>query len=114
MIEVPTTNFDSPAPSPIHLRDLPLLFRRRLVRPDVALLHVSPPDAHGFCTLGTSVDWARGAAEHAQDTGTGGVGGWGLGRWKTWVKYRENDDEHVEHGGFLVGLSRRMSKRGCF
>jgi acyl-CoA hydrolase len=54
--------------SPIHLRDLPLLFRRRLVCPDVALLHVSPPDAHGFCTLGTSVDWARGAAEHAKDT----------------------------------------------
>lgn len=51
---------------PIHLRDLPLLFRRRLVCPDVALLHVSPPDAHGFCTLGTSVDWARGAAEHAK------------------------------------------------
>ena len=53
-------------PSPIHLRDLPLLFRRRLVVPDVALLHVSVPDAHGFCTLGTSVDWARGAAEHAK------------------------------------------------
>eukprot|EP00913_Durusdinium_trenchii_P012985 g12191.t2 len=51
---------------PIHLRDLPYLFRRRVVRPDVALLHCSPPDAHGFCTLGTSVDWARGAAEHSK------------------------------------------------
>ena len=37
-----------------------------MVRPDVALLHCSPPDAHGFCTLGTSVDWARGAAEHSK------------------------------------------------
>ncbi|CAJ1354085.1 unnamed protein product [Effrenium voratum] len=51
---------------PIHLRDLPLLFRKQLVRPDLALLQCSVPDAHGFCTLGTSVDWARSAAEHAK------------------------------------------------
>lgn len=31
----------------------------------MAFLHVSPPDAHGFCTLGTSVDVARAAAETA-------------------------------------------------
>mmetsp|Transcript_53202 Transcript_53202/g.124634 ORF Transcript_53202/g.124634 Transcript_53202/m.124634 type:complete len:483 (+) Transcript_53202:75-1523(+) len=51
---------------PIHLRDLPLLFRRRAVEPDVCLLQCSPPDAHGYCTLGTSVDWALSAAEHSK------------------------------------------------
>ena len=50
------------------LHDLP---HPGVVCPDVAMLHCSPPDAHGFCTLGTSVDWARGAAEHAQVVGDG-------------------------------------------
>ena len=50
------------------LHDLP---HPGIVCPDVAMLHCSPPDAHGFCTLGTSVDWARGAAEHAQVVGDG-------------------------------------------
>lgn len=27
--------------------------------PDVALIHVSPPDPRGFCSLGTSVDCTR-------------------------------------------------------
>eukprot|EP00403_Amphidinium_massartii_P008333 CAMPEP_0178425110 /NCGR_PEP_ID=MMETSP0689_2-20121128/28554_1 /TAXON_ID=160604 /ORGANISM="Amphidinium massartii, Strain CS-259" /LENGTH=456 /DNA_ID=CAMNT_0020046763 /DNA_START=1 /DNA_END=1371 /DNA_ORIENTATION=+ len=51
---------------PIYLRDLPMLFRRRAVEPDVCLLQCSPPDAHGYCTLGVSVDWSRSAAEHGK------------------------------------------------
>lgn len=41
---------------PIFLSDVPDLFRNGSLPIDVALIHVSPPDAHGFCSLGTSVD----------------------------------------------------------
>ncbi len=41
---------------PSFLSEVPLLFRRRILPIDVALIHVSPPDRHGFCSLGTSVD----------------------------------------------------------
>jgi 4-hydroxybutyrate CoA-transferase len=41
---------------PSFLSEVPLLFRRGILPVDVALIHVSPPDAHGFCSLGTSVD----------------------------------------------------------
>ncbi len=38
---------------PCFLSEIPALFRSGRRAPDVALLHVSPPDAHGYCTLGT-------------------------------------------------------------
>ena len=41
---------------PVFLSDIPQLFARRLVPIDVALINVSAPDQHGFCSLGTSVD----------------------------------------------------------
>ncbi|MBS1797567.1 MAG: acetyl-CoA hydrolase/transferase family protein [Acidobacteria bacterium] len=41
---------------PTFLSEVPLLFRRKILPIDVALIHVSPPDRHGFCSLGTSVD----------------------------------------------------------
>lgn len=47
--------------TPIFLSEVPRLFRERL-QPDVALVHVSPPDAHGFCSFGPSVDVIKGAA----------------------------------------------------
>jgi len=50
---------------PIFLSDIPALFRSGTVKLDAALLQVSPPDAHGCCTLGTSVDSAKSAADHA-------------------------------------------------
>ncbi|HVK72112.1 MAG TPA: acetyl-CoA hydrolase/transferase C-terminal domain-containing protein [Kofleriaceae bacterium] len=50
---------------PCFLSEIPLLFRSRRRRLDVALLHLSPPDRHGFCTLGTSVDVARAAFDAA-------------------------------------------------
>jgi acyl-CoA hydrolase len=49
---------------PIFLSDIPSLFEARKIALDVALLQVSPPDKHGYCTLGTSVDAAL-AASHA-------------------------------------------------
>jgi 4-hydroxybutyrate CoA-transferase len=49
---------------PVFLSDIPSLFLTRQIPLDAALLHLSAPDAHGFCTLGTSVDAAL-AASHA-------------------------------------------------
>ena len=43
----------------IFLHEIPLLFHRKFVQPDVCLVHVSPPDRHGYCSLGTSVDCVR-------------------------------------------------------
>jgi acyl-CoA hydrolase len=51
---------------PIFLSDIPSLFRTKRIPLDVALLQLSPPDRHGLCTLGTSVDAARGAVESAK------------------------------------------------
>ncbi len=51
---------------PIFLSEISLLFRRNILPLDVALLKVSPPDAHGFCTLGASVDVALSAVETAK------------------------------------------------
>lgn len=50
---------------PVFLSDIPGLFRDGSIRLDAALLQVSPPDRHGFCSLGTSVDAARSAADNA-------------------------------------------------
>ena len=51
---------------PIFLQEVPLLFRRGILSIDVALVTVSPPDDHGFCTLGTSVDTALAAVQTAK------------------------------------------------
>jgi acyl-CoA hydrolase len=47
---------------PIFLSDIPSLFATGKVQLDAALLQLSPPDRHGYCTLGTSVDAALSAA----------------------------------------------------
>ncbi|WP_299224608.1 acetyl-CoA hydrolase/transferase C-terminal domain-containing protein [uncultured Psychroserpens sp.] len=41
---------------PIFLSEIHLLFRRAILPLDVAFIQVSPPDKHGYCSLGTSVD----------------------------------------------------------
>ena len=50
---------------PIFLSDIPALFTGGQVRLDAAIVQLSPPDRHGFCTLGTSVDAARAAVDAA-------------------------------------------------
>jgi len=50
---------------PIFLSDIPAMFRTGRIALDAALLHLSVPDAHGYCTLGTSVDAALAAAHSA-------------------------------------------------
>ena len=51
---------------PVFLSEIPALFRRGILPIDVALIHVSPPDKHGFCSLGVSVDIAKAAVETAK------------------------------------------------
>ena len=50
---------------PIFLSDIPALFTSGRITLDVALIQVSPPDGHGYCTLGTSVDAALAAVRSA-------------------------------------------------
>jgi 4-hydroxybutyrate CoA-transferase len=52
---------------PVFLSEVPLLFRRGLLQIDVALVQVSPPDLHGFCSLGVSVDASLAAVETARE-----------------------------------------------
>jgi len=51
---------------PIFLSEIPLLFKNGILPLDVAIVTISPPDKHGYCTLGTSVDVARSAVDHAK------------------------------------------------
>jgi acyl-CoA hydrolase/RimJ/RimL family protein N-acetyltransferase len=50
---------------PVFLSEIPRLIESRRVRIDVALIQVSPPDAHGYCSLGVSVDIVRAAVDSA-------------------------------------------------
>ena len=43
---------------PIFLSEIPRLFTNGHLPLDVAIVHVSPPDKHGYCSLGTSIDAA--------------------------------------------------------
>ncbi len=49
--------------TPIFLSDVPRLFRQRQAQIDIALVQVSLPDEHGYCSLGISVDTTRAAVE---------------------------------------------------
>lgn len=51
---------------PVFLSEIPILFRRGMLPIDVAIVHVSPPDKHGYCSLGTSVDIAGTAVKTAK------------------------------------------------
>lgn len=51
--------------TPIFLSQIPDLFRRGLARVDVALIQTSPPDEHGWMSLGISVDIGKAAVERA-------------------------------------------------
>jgi len=51
---------------PIFLSEIPILFKKNILPLDVAIVTVSPPDKHGYCTLGPSVDVARAAVDSAK------------------------------------------------
>ncbi len=51
---------------PIFLSDIPDLFNDGIFPLDVAIIHVTPPDSHGYCSMGVSVDIARAAVNNAK------------------------------------------------
>lgn len=51
---------------PAFLSEIPIMIRNEIVPIDVALVHISPPDRHGYCSLGISVEATRAAIEKAQ------------------------------------------------
>lgn len=52
--------------TPIFLYETPLLFAKGYINLDVALIHVSPPDEHGFCSFGVEVGLTKTGAEKAK------------------------------------------------
>lgn len=51
---------------PVFLSEIPELFKQKILPIDVAIVQVSPPDMHGYCSLGVSVDIARSAVNTAK------------------------------------------------
>lgn len=51
---------------PVFLSEIPRLFKERILPIDVALISVSPPDEHGYCSLGPSVDVSLAAVQAAK------------------------------------------------
>lgn len=51
---------------PVHLSQIPRLIYEGLLPVDVALIHVGPPDEHGFCSYGVGVECTKAAAERAR------------------------------------------------
>lgn len=52
--------------TPVLLSEFPLLFKNKHLPVDVALIHCSPPDEHGFCSLGVEVGLTKSPAESAK------------------------------------------------
>lgn len=52
--------------TPVFLSELPYLFRKKVVPLEVVFIHVSPPDGHGYCSLGVSVEATLAAIENAK------------------------------------------------
>jgi acyl-CoA hydrolase len=74
---------------PVFLSDIPNLFTQGLLPIDVAIVHVSLPDEHGYCSLGLSVDIARSAVNTA-----------------TYVIAQVNPNTPRTHGDGLIHSSR--------
>src|SRR6266700_4858990 len=65
--ERPAINAGRASYIPIFLSSIPKLFMPGGPAPlDVAFIHVSPPDKHGFCSMGPSVDFSRAAVDNAR------------------------------------------------
>jgi acetyl-CoA hydrolase len=52
--------------TPVLLSEFPKLFSQGVLPVDVAFVHISPPDRHGYCTLGIESGLTRSAAEAAK------------------------------------------------
>lgn len=51
---------------PCFLSEIPNLFKSKAKRVDICLIHVTPPNEHGFCSLGTSVDIVKAAIDNSK------------------------------------------------
>jgi acyl-CoA hydrolase len=81
---------------PVFLSDIPNLFYQNILPIDVAIVQVSPPDNHGYCSLGVSVDIARSAVNTA-----------------TYVIAQVNPNVPRTHGDGLIHSSRFHSMVYC-
>lgn len=52
--------------TPCYFSEIPRLFKEGYIEIDAALVQVSPPDKHGYCSLGVSVDYTKAAVECAK------------------------------------------------
>jgi len=52
--------------TPVLLSEFPLLFKNKVLPVDVALVHLSPPDEHGFCSFGIETGLTKSPAESAR------------------------------------------------
>lgn len=103
---------------PIFLSEIPILFRRDILSLDVALVQVSPPDKHGFCSLGTSVDIAATAVKTARHViaqvnprmpRTLGDGIFHIGDFDAVVSH-EQDLPEIPSGGEMNDVTRRIGE----
>jgi len=62
----PTLKQGNGSYTPVFLSELPLLFKRHIIPIDVAMIMVSPPDKHGYCSLGVSVEATLAAISNAK------------------------------------------------
>ncbi len=74
---------------PVFLSEIPHLFHKNILPIDVALIMVSKPDKHGFCSLGTSVDVSSAAVKNAK-----------------YVIAQINDQMPRTHGDGLIHISQ--------
>ena len=52
--------------TPVFFSEIPRLFKENILPVDVAVIQVSPPDKHGYCSYGVSVDYTKAASECAK------------------------------------------------
>jgi len=52
--------------TPVLLSEFPLLFKDKILPVNVAFVHLSPPDAHGYCSFGVEVGLSKSPAESAE------------------------------------------------
>lgn len=81
---------------PIFLSEIPELFKQAVLPIDVAIVHVSPPDEHGYCSLGVSVDIARSAVNTAK-----------------YIIAQVNPNAPRTHGDGMIHMSRFHSMVYC-
>jgi len=91
---------------PSFFSEVPLMFRSGVLPLDVALIQVSPPDKHGFCSLGISVETTKAAVDVAKKIvaqinpkmpRTHGDGLLHISRFDTFIEYEEELPELPPH-----------------